>query len=104
MQGKLPGAWLFVNPDGGTYYQVKKIDELWSRTGSPVKFHEATRHSYATRMAKILPVQMVQILLGHQDIRSTMVYYHGDIETIKDAMNVTYYSHNKKEAESNEKP
>lgn len=104
MQGKLPGAWLFVNPDGGTYYQVKKIDELWSRTGSPVKFHEATRHSYATRMAKILPVQMAQILLGHHDIRSTMVYYHGDIETIKDAMNVTYYSHNKKEAESNEKP
>ena len=50
------------------------------------------------------PVQMVQILLGHQDIRSTMVYYHGNIETVKDALNVTYYSHTKKEAGANEKP
>jgi hypothetical protein len=55
-------------------------------------------------MAKILPVQMAQILLGRQDIRSTMVYYHGDIETIKDTFNVTYYSHTKQEAGSNEKP
>lgn len=96
MENKLPEAWLFVNPDSGNHYQCKRIDELWAMTNSPVKFHEATRHSYATRMAKILPIQMVQILLGHSDIKSTMIYYHGGIETVREAINnnvSSYYSH-----------
>lgn len=96
MDSKLPEAWLFVNPDSGNSYQCKRIDELWAMTSSVVKFHEATRHSYATRMAKILPVQMVQILLGHSDIKSTMIYYHGGIETVREAINnnvSSYYSH-----------
>ena len=96
MQGKLPGAWLFINPSSGNHYQPKRIDELWGKTSSTVKFHEATRHSYATRMAKALPIQMVQILLGHSDIRSTMVYYHGNIEHIKEAVNVVYTSRTQK--------
>jgi len=58
-QGKLPEAWLFVNHNSGNSYPTKRIDELWVMTSSPVKFHEAKQHSYATRMAKILPVQMV---------------------------------------------
>ncbi len=104
MESKLPEAWLFINPDSGNHYQCKKIDELWATTTSPVKFHEATRHSYATRMAKILPVQMVQILLGHSDIRSSMIYYHGDIETVKNAIPASYYSHTKIEGGRSEKP
>jgi len=96
MESKLPEAWLFINPDSGNHYQCKRIDELWAMTTSVVKFHEATRHSYATRMAKILPIQMVQILLGHSDIKSTMPYYHGGIEMVREAINnnvSSYYSH-----------
>lgn len=104
MDNKLPEAWLFVNPDSGNSYQTKRIDELWGMTSSPVKFHEATRHSYATRMAKILPVQMVQILLGHSDIQSTMRYYHGGIETVRNAIPITYYSHTEKEGGISGKP
>jgi integrase len=104
IQGKLPEAWLFVNPDSGNYYQTKKIDELWATTSSTVKFHEATRHSYGTNWGKILPVQMVQILLGHSDIRSTMVYYHGGIETVKEAISNVYYPHTGFKGGVSEKP
>jgi integrase len=104
IKGKLPEAWLFVNPDSGNYYQTKRIDELWAMTTSTVKFHEATRHSYATRMAQILPIQMVQILLGHSDIKSTMAYYHGGIETVRETISNVYYSHTENKGGQNEKP
>jgi integrase len=73
-------AWLFVNPNSGNSHPTKRIDELWVMTSSPVKFHEAKQHSYATRMAKILLVQIVQVLLGHS--QSIMRYYAGDIKMV----------------------
>ncbi len=104
MKGKLPEAWLFVNPNSGNHYQCKRIDELWAMTSSTVKFHEATRHSYATQMAKKLPIQLVQILLGHSDIQSTMRYYHGGIETVREAISNVYYSHTEKQGSVSDKP
>jgi integrase len=44
------------------------------------------RHTYATRMAKVLPLHDLAKLLGHSDPRTTMIYYHANKQDLKDAV------------------
>lgn len=45
------------------------------------------RHTFGTRLAKVLPIKGVQDALGHRQLSSTMVYIHPDSEDLKNAIN-----------------
>jgi integrase len=93
MEGKLKEQWLFVNPDTNNHYQPKKIDELWSQTTSEVKFHEATRHSFATKLLEEgLSLSDVQALGSWKNIQSMKPYSHVNIKNIK-ARVISYRIH-----------
>ena len=84
MEDKHKDAWLFINPDTGNHYLPKRIDELWSKTTSEVKFHEATRHTFATRLLEEgLSVSDVQALGSWKDIQSMKPYSHVNVKNIK---------------------
>ena len=86
--GKLPEAFLFVNPATGRGYLPQMIYKLWKATGSPVTFHEACRHSFCTQIARTgaHPEQMRR-LMRHSDIRTTMKYTHMDLTDLRDLVN-----------------
>jgi integrase len=86
--GKLPEAFLFVNPATGRGYLPQYIYKLWTATGSPVTFHEATRHSFCTQIARsgAHPEQMRR-LMRHSDIRTTMRYTHMDLTDLRELIN-----------------
>ena len=93
IEGKLKEQWLFINPDTDNHYTPKKIDELWSGTSSEVKFHEATRHSFATKLLEEgLSVSDVQALGSWKDIQSMKPYSHVNIMNIK-ARVISYRTH-----------
>ncbi|HVN95054.1 MAG TPA: tyrosine-type recombinase/integrase [Syntrophorhabdaceae bacterium] len=84
MQGKTKEQWLFINPDTGNHYLPNKIDKLWSATTSEVKFHEATRHSFATRLLEEgLSASDVLALGSWKDMQSMKPYSHVNIMNIK---------------------
>ena len=84
MQGKTKDQWLFINPDTGNHYLPKKIDELWSATTSEVKFHEATRHSFATKLLEEgLSASDVLALGSWKDMQSMKPYSHVNVKNIK---------------------
>jgi integrase len=93
MADKSPEQWLFINPDTGRHYLPKKIDELWAETTSEVKFHEATRHSWATHLLEEgLSNSDVQALGSWKDAQSMKPYSHVNILNIK-ARIISYRTH-----------
>ena len=48
-------------------------------------FH-GLRHTFDTIVTNQHGVAQACILLGHSDIKTTMIYYHGDIEVLKEAI------------------
>jgi len=71
--------WLLVRPDGRrvSYHQMRKaLDEAAHRAGCPaaIRPHQL-RHTYASEMLRAgVSLPAVKELLGHRDIRMTMVY------------------------------
>jgi len=102
IERKLKDQWLFINPDTGNHYLPKKIDELWSTTSSGVKFHEATRHSFATKLLEEgLSISDVQALGSWKDIQSMKPYSHVNVKNIKARvvnMRDSYHAHTVPEA------
>ena len=81
-----PESFLFINPNTGRGYLPATIYKFWVKTGSPVCFHEAGRHSFATQIAKIpwATPQQIQKLCRHKDIRTTMKYVHMDLPDLRE--------------------
>ena len=50
-----------------------------------ISFH-GLRHTFATIVTNQHGVAQACILLVHSDIKTTMIYYHGDIEVLKEAI------------------
>ncbi|GAH74068.1 unnamed protein product [marine sediment metagenome] len=44
------------------------------------------RHTFGTRLAKVLPIKGVQDALGHRQLSSTQVYIHPDREDLKNGI------------------
>lgn len=78
--------WLFVNDRGGEQMQrqnaEKKFRELREIAGLDNKrvSPHTMRHTLASHTSKIAPVQVVQKILGHSRIDTTMIY----VETSQD--------------------
>lgn len=78
-QGDHRADWLLVWPDGRrvSYHQMRKaLDEAAHRAGCPVSIRpHQLRHTYASEMLRAgVSLPAVKELLGHRDIRMTMVY------------------------------
>jgi integrase len=88
IRGKHPKAFLFVNPDTGRKYLPQNIYKIWKAIKSPVNFHEAARHSFATQLAKSgATPQQIMRLCRHRDIRTTLGYVHMDLTDLRDLVN-----------------
>jgi len=87
--GKLPEAFVFINPDTNRRYSVKMPNTLWKRyTGLDITYYEASRHSFCTQLVDDgVDALQAKALLRHADLRSTQKYYHGNMARLRDAVN-----------------
>ena len=76
---------LFYGPI--TTRQVQRI--IWKASnaafGRAIHPH-SLRHTFGTRLAKVLDIKGVQDALGHRQLSSTQVYVHPDAESLKNAV------------------
>ena len=85
--GKLPNAFLFVNPSTGRGYSLSMLSKIWRHNcGLDVKLYEATRHSYCTQIVPLTDPLTAQRLMRHKDRRSTDNYYHAYSEVLLDVV------------------
>ena len=63
---------------------------LLKKAGVPDRKFHALRHTYATVLVRsgIVPLSVVQKLLGHEKIETTMIYVHTNMEDMTDAVKV----------------
>jgi len=74
-------AWIFANRAQGHPIRRRTIYSAFHRArkeaGLPFFTPHALRHSYATRLLEQnVQVEIVQILLGHASVRTTLTYLH----------------------------
>ena len=52
IEGKLPEAFLFVNPTTGTHYTTNRLTKIWKKYSDigNVTLYEATRHSFGSQL------------------------------------------------------
>lgn len=70
-----------------TTRQVQRIiaDASFAAFGRRIHPH-SLRHTFGTRLSKVLPIKGVQDALGHRQLSSTMVYVHPDAESLRNAV------------------
>lgn len=70
-----------------TTRQVQRIisDASMAAFGRSIHPH-SLRHTFGTRLAKVLPIKGVQDALGHRQLSSTQVYIHPDAVDLKNAV------------------
>jgi integrase len=85
--------WLFTNPDTKEPWSKNTIEGWWRKVRDeadlrpapgegPVRFHSATRHTAATRMAKLAPAKVVMKQLGQSSAQVFMRYAHAAEEDL----------------------
>lgn len=86
--GKLPDAFVFTNAYGRPYSETT-LRKVWHKVRGKleVNLYQATRHSFATNMLiGGADIAIISKLLGHTDLKTTMVYTHADIMAQKVAL------------------
>jgi site-specific recombinase XerD len=85
-----PQEWLFEGQyGGGSQYSTSSLQQVFHRAKSaakiiqPVTFH-SLRHSYATHLHECgTDIKLIQELLGHNDIATTLRYTHVSNRTLE---------------------
>ena len=77
---KLLEAYVFINPMTGRPYTIKPVTNMWNEACKEaevkIQLKNGTRHSVASQAATAgVPIQAIQGVLGHTDIRTTMENY-----------------------------
>lgn len=71
-----------------TVRQVQRIIKCAGQAAFGRRIHpHILRHTFATRLMKVLDIRGVQQLLGHAHLTSTQIYTHPDSESLKVAIN-----------------
>lgn len=70
--------WLNIFGEAGTYSIIKMAVLRVARAAGLANIHPHTlRHSFATKCIRAgIPLTSVQKLLGHTDVKTTMIYVH----------------------------
>lgn len=83
-----PKDWLFEGQYAGEPYSTRSLQSIFHRAKEsskilqPVTFH-SLRHSYATHLHEAgTDIKLIQELLGHNDIKTTLRYTHVSNRTI----------------------
>ena len=77
----------YLNRDPLTTRQVQRIIGKASFVAFGRSVHpHSLRHTFGTRLAKVLPIKGVQDALGHRQLTSTQVYIHPDSEDLKNGI------------------
>ncbi len=70
-----------------TTRQVQRIISKASIAAFGKSIHpHCLRHTFGTRLSKVLPIRGVQDALGHRQLSSTQVYVHPDSEDLRNAV------------------
>ena len=82
-------AFVFLNtkskPHSKTTLHKVVVRNSLAAIGPRISFH-GLRHTFATIITNRFGVAQASLLLGHSDIKTTMIYYHGDTEVLKEAI------------------
>jgi len=73
------GLWVIAESDGSSVsYEdlIATVHDLYNRANvaRPVKALHCLRHSFGTEMAKRVPLPVLQKLMGHSDVKTTLRY------------------------------
>jgi integrase/recombinase XerD len=84
-----PANWLFEGQYGDSPYSARSLQQIFQRAKEaakirqPVTFH-SLRHSYATHLHESgTDIKLIQELLGHNDIQTTLRYTHVSKRTLE---------------------
>lgn len=84
-----PTDWLFEGQYPGSPYSVRSLQQIFRRAKKAagilqeVTFH-SLRHSYATHLHEAgTDIKLIQELLGHNDIKTTLRYTHVSTRTLE---------------------
>ena len=79
--------FVFTNPETKRGYRYKFLYRLWTETGTKVGFYAGTRHSLGTQLGNAgVPIQDIQKILGHADLRTTQRYVHPSDERTRELL------------------
>ncbi|MBF0557119.1 MAG: site-specific integrase, partial [Nitrospirae bacterium] len=89
VNGKLPDAFLFINPRSNRHYTTKRLQKIWEKySGLDITHYEAARHSFISQLVESDTNPLVtQKLARHSDIRTTMGYYHASAGKLLSVVN-----------------
>jgi integrase/recombinase XerD len=84
-----PKDWLFEGQYKDAPYSTRSLHQIFHRAKDaskilqPVTFH-SLRHSYATHLhERGTDIKLIQELLGHNDIKTTLRYVHVSNQTLE---------------------
>ncbi len=83
LQANKKGQYIFLRPDALNDLLIKwrtKADVPEHISVSPHKW----RHAWASKIASSKDVFALQALMGHTDIRTTLIYVHQNIENLRE--------------------
>jgi site-specific recombinase XerD len=84
------GSWLFEGQRAGRPYSSKRLATLFQRALQKAGITQrytlhSLRHSFATHLMDAgTDVRLIKELLGHKDIKTTLIYTHVSNKTLKD--------------------
>lgn len=90
-RGKLPEAFVFINPRTGRFYSENATRRIWKKVrvclSLNATLYQATRHSFATIMHNDckVPIIDIQQMLSHTDVRTTLKYTHVNMSSQNEA-------------------
>ena len=91
--------YVFIYPKTKRIYSDSTMSRIWNRIKKAAKiedlrFHDL-RHTVGTKMAaKGVNINVIQTILAHSDIKTTMRYVHAIPKQVKDAVNLLHNNDN----------